>query len=201
MQTVLIASLLFDASDIGTTAFFPLLQEGFMVKAQVGCSMADMLREQFGLSSTYIEDRIRTAFLDGQPVDDFETVIISDGSTLALSAAMPGLVGATFRKGGMLASFRGTITHQSSNIGTELRQGIVSIKLFNFLAKEIGDAFLKRGIFINMQAAESFFSHQPDRFWAACKAARMYGQDLRVEQLPGINWSEREGFVYIRLDL
>ena len=33
--------------------------------------------------------------LDGKPVDDIGSSFLHDGSTLALSAAMPGLVGAT----------------------------------------------------------------------------------------------------------
>lgn len=200
MQTVLIASFLFDATDIGTTVFFPLLQEGFMVKAQVGGSMADMLREQFGLSSTYIEDRIRTAFLDGRPVDDFETAIISDGSTVALSAAMPGLVGATFRRGGLLAPFRNTITHSSST-GTKVQSGFVTIKLFNVLAREIGATFLKQGIFVGTQAAKRFFIMQPDIFWKACKEALIDSQKLCVEQLAGVIGLDREGLVLIRLVL
>lgn len=201
MRKVLTASFLFDASDIGTTVFFPLLRKGFMVKAHVGGSIADMLREQFGLSSTYIEDRIRTAFLDGKPVDDFETAIISDGSTMAFSAAMPGLVGATFRRGGLLAPFRNTITYSSSDTGTEVELGFVTIKLFNLLAREIGTTFLKQGIFISTQAAKRFFIMQPDIFWKACKEAMLDSQKLRVEQLPGIIGLDREGFVRIRLVL
>jgi len=75
--------------------FFPLLRQGFMVRARVGCSIKTMLCEQFGVSPEYMEDRIKTIFLDGKTVDDVDSAIIKDGSTLALSAAMPGLVGAT----------------------------------------------------------------------------------------------------------
>ena len=39
MQAILTASFLFDVTDSGTTAFFPLLQEGFNVKAQVDSSI------------------------------------------------------------------------------------------------------------------------------------------------------------------
>jgi hypothetical protein len=87
--------------------FFQLLQQGFAVKVQAGCSVKTLLCEQLGLSPEYLEERIQTIFLDGRPVDDVNSAIIEDGSTLALSAAMPGLAGATLRKGGYYAPMRG----------------------------------------------------------------------------------------------
>ena len=52
--------------------FFPLLQRGFMVKVQIGCSIKTILCEQFGLDPEYVEDRIQTIFLDGKMVDDID---------------------------------------------------------------------------------------------------------------------------------
>ena len=47
--------------------------------------LRDLLRNQFDVNPDYVKDRIRTAFLNGKPVDDFSTAIIESGATLALS--------------------------------------------------------------------------------------------------------------------
>ena len=121
---------------LGVVAFSSILQAGFRVNVQTGVSIEDLLSDQFDVNPEYVQGRIRTAFLNGKPVDDFSTTIMESGDTLALSAAMPGLVGATFRKGGYLAAFRGTITHRQTDTIIEERAGTVTIKLFNLLPRE-----------------------------------------------------------------
>ena len=65
-----------------------------MVETPVGCSVKTMLNNTLGMDDNYVEDRIKTIFLDAKPVDDINTACINDGSVLALSGAMPGLAGA-----------------------------------------------------------------------------------------------------------
>jgi hypothetical protein len=79
--------------------FFLLLQQGVKIRRRVGCSVDIFLREEIGAAPETIE-KIQSIMLDGKPVDDISSALIHDGSTLALSAAMPGLVGATLRRGG-----------------------------------------------------------------------------------------------------
>ena len=196
----LTAEFLFDTMDSGVVAFSSILQAGFRVNVQTGVSIRDLLCDQFDVNPDYVNDRIRTAFLNGKPVDDFSTAIMERGATLALSAAMPGLVGATFRKGGYLAAFRGTITHQQADTVVEDRAGAVLIKLFNLLPKEIGLTFLKRGIIVDSDTARWFFSDPPDAFRRGCKDILVDGQHVHADQL-----SERiasagpEGFAELRL--
>jgi len=95
-------------------SFFQLMQRGFMVKIRVGCSIKSLLCNQLGLSQEYLEERIQTILLDGRPVDDVESAIVKQESTLALSAALPGLVGATLRKGGYYAPLRSHISHSET---------------------------------------------------------------------------------------
>src|SRR3989304_1732354 len=123
--------LCFMIDDTRTSEFFQLLQRGFMLKAQVGCSIKRFLCEQVGLSPEYIAEKIQTVFLDGRPVDDLDSAIIKDGARLALSAAMPGLVGATMRRGGIYSSFRNTITHRETGARYAIGEGFVHLKLFN----------------------------------------------------------------------
>jgi hypothetical protein len=135
----------------------PLLQQGFQVAATVGCDIRTLLCDQFKLRPDYLSDRINTIFLNGKPVDDVATAVVDDGATLALSAAMPGLVGATFRKAGCLAAFRSSITYRKKGHSpAACRDGTVTIKLFNLLVGELGPLFLERGIWIDGSAWQEF---------------------------------------------
>ena len=83
--------LCFIAQGCWISRFFSLLQKGIIVRARSGCSLTAFLREQAEAAPETIE-KIQSIFLDGSPVDDLDRTIIKDGSILALSAAMPGLV-------------------------------------------------------------------------------------------------------------
>lgn len=199
IKAVLTAEFLFDTMDSGVVAFSSILQAGFKVNVHTGSSIKDLLCNQFDVNPDYVEDRIRTAFLNGKPVDDFSTAIIESGATLALSAAMPGLVGATFRKGGYLAAFRGTITHRRADTVAEDRTDVVSVKLFNLLAKEIGATFLTRGVIVDSDTARWFFSDPPDAFRRGCKSILVNGEDIHINQLSQTITSGSGGFVELRL--
>src|SRR6185369_18094764 len=92
-------------------AFYPMLQQGVNVPATVGCTLKSLLCDQFAIPADYVTDRITTVFLDNRPVDDLDRAIVQDGSRVTLSAAMPGLVGATMRRGGFYAALRQGISH------------------------------------------------------------------------------------------
>ena len=72
--------------------FFQFLQKGVRVEANTGCSVKRFLCDQLHMNPDYIEERVQTCFLDGKAVDDIETAMIRQGSTLTLSGAMPGLL-------------------------------------------------------------------------------------------------------------
>ena len=177
--------------------FFQFLQQGFRVKVQTGCTVKSLLCEQLGLDSEYIERRIKTLFLDGKPVDDVNSAIVRDGSTLALSAAMPGLVGAVLRRGGFYASMRSTISHREETEVERPQEGMVSLKLFNILLKEIGSAFLKKGIWIRGEDLQNLIQRQSDDFWAGCKEAIVDGKEWDLKKLSRIKWAAKD--VFLRL--
>ena len=70
--------------------FSPLLQRGVFCPLAARCSVQDFLTGQLGIDPAYVRDRIATVFVDGSVVDDLETATLQPGSTLTLSAAMPG---------------------------------------------------------------------------------------------------------------
>ncbi|MFZ3045276.1 MAG: hypothetical protein WA151_05130 [Desulfatirhabdiaceae bacterium] len=137
-----------------------LFQRGFRVHARVGCSVTEFLCHQIGIQPDYLQNRIQTIFLDGKAIDAPERSVITNGSTLALSAAMPGLAGATFRKGGKYAALRAGITDTASEIEAHIETGLVTVRLFNFIAAELGPLFLKQGIVIRGKDVENTFNNQ-----------------------------------------
>jgi len=169
-----------------------------MVKAEVGCSIKAFLCEQLGVSPEYLEDRIQTLFLDGKPVDDVNSAIIEHGSTLALSAAMPGFLGATLRKGSYYAAMRSEISYKKETESGPVQEGTVFLKLFNLLLGELGPAFLKQGIWLDGKILEDFFKSQSNDFWAGCKSARLNGERIDPDRLPGMNWANEQVFLQVQ---
>lgn len=162
--------------------FFPLLQRGIWLQAQVGCGVMSLLAGQFGVPEDYVIERITTLFLNGKPIDDLETSYVEDGATLALSAAMPGLVGATMRRGGHLAAMRGTITHQS-NQQELIGSGRIKVKLFNMVMKELGETFLTQGFCLSGIALGNLLDEQEDSFWQSFGVIILGDQQLPPSKL------------------
>ena len=129
-------------------AFFPMLQRGVTVQAAVGCPLRELLCDQFGIPEEYVAGRITTIFLDNRPVDDLEGSLIHEGSRVTLSAAMPGLVGATMRRSGFYAALRQGITHTEEGGDRKGGQGTIRLKLFNLLLPELAPLILARGILL-----------------------------------------------------
>jgi hypothetical protein len=100
--------------------FTALLQGGVAVRV-VARSVLGFLVEEVGLTPEYVRERITTVFLDGQVVDVLEGAMLRQGSRLALSAAMPGLVGATLRRSGPYAAMRAEITRTRSTSSRRAR--------------------------------------------------------------------------------
>jgi hypothetical protein len=153
-----------------------VVQNGFFLKIRRGCSLDAFLTEQIGLSREYIEERIQTVFLDGKPVDDLEASVIRDGSSLALSAAMPGLVGAAMRRGGFYGRLRSTITYRHTNDPGMAGEGLVHMKIFNLLMHELGPGLLRKGIFVPSNDLAGFLERQTEAFWAGCSVIALNGE-------------------------
>ena len=143
--------------------FFPLLQEGVTVPATVGCTLNSLLCDQFSIPSDYVTDRITTVFLDNRPVDDFDSTIVKDGSRITLSAAMPGVVGATMRRGGYYAAMRQGISHVADGNAVADECGAVRVKLFNLLLAELGPLVLARGLILDQTELTDLLQNLPDR--------------------------------------
>jgi len=77
---------------------------------------------------------------------------------------MPGLAGATLRRGGLYASLRSAINYRENAGNTAIREGIITVKLFNLLIEELGPLFLKNGIILESLELRNFFARQGTDF-------------------------------------
>jgi hypothetical protein len=182
-----ILSLRFTVDRKFFSLFIPSLQRGIKLKVRVGCSLNVLFGDQLGLKPEYVKERIKTVFLDGKPVDDLDAAFIQDGSTVTLSAAMPGLAGATLRRGGFFAVLRSQITHGAEEMPVPETEGYIFLKLFNLLISEMGPAFLQRGFYMFREDFRGFLANLPDEFWRGCRQARAGGIELQVDQVRSLN--------------
>lgn len=143
--------------------FYPLFQRGVTVPANIGCTLKNLLCDQFTIPADYVTKRITTIFLDNRPVDDLDRTIIQDGSRVTLSAAMPGLVGATMRRGGFYAALRQGISHVVDSGAVAGRSGTVRVKLFNLLLAELGPLVLARGLILERDELTDLLKSLPGR--------------------------------------
>ena len=168
--------------------FYQLLSKGFIIYAQTGCTVKELLCGQLGIKDDYLEERIQTIFLDNKTVDDTDSSVIGKGSVLSLSAAMPGLLGATLRKGGWYAPMRSQISHDNSIIPGTNKKGEVTIKLFNLIVRELGPLFLDQGVQVKGQDFIDIVAQNENVFIAGCKQALKNGKDIVPEKLMEVEW-------------
>ena len=129
--------------------YFPLLQQGVRIKAKAGWRVSELLYFALALSPADVANRIQTVFLNGIPVDDLEAHVVTNNAVLALSAAMPGLVGAALRMGSPLAPLRQIASPGKKHPNAPGQDVFITVKLFNLLVSEFGPSLLKRGIWLN----------------------------------------------------
>jgi hypothetical protein len=168
-----------------------------MMKAQVGCNLTNLFCEQFGISPEYFEERVQTIFLNGNPVDDAHSAVVKDRSHIALSGAMPGLVGAVLRKGGYYSSMRSEISYSKKGKTESSKEGVIFLKIFNLLLKDLGPAFLSKGIWLEGKKFQDFLKRQAEDFWREFCSAKMNGKDLQSQKLLTIKWPDRLVFLQV----
>jgi hypothetical protein len=177
--------------------FFSLLSAGFSVVGKAGYSINDLLSQGFGVPEAYINDRIQTIFLNGKAVDDSKSATLQDGAALALSAAMPGMVGSTFRKGGVFAGMRSQISHVTDLSVHHDSQIEVKLKLFNLIAKELGPAFLQKGVIIEGERFQNFALRFSEDLKAACISIHLNDEKTNVAGLLEINRKNKQVFLQV----
>lgn len=135
--------------------FTTLLQSGIEVKTTSDQTLGKFLNNFPGFTAEYLSETVQTVFLNGTAVDDLTLTFEGDAPVLALSAAMPGLAGAIFRKNSFHSALR-TETGTFSDVAAPQKSITVILKLFNSIARERGAEMLRRGICIRSAHLATF---------------------------------------------
>jgi hypothetical protein len=166
-----------------------LLARGFTIQARIGGTLSDLLGCQLGIGAEYLTNRVQTLFLNNSPVDDPEKTAVAEGDVIALSAAMPGLAGATLRKGGFYSRLRHGISHQAKDAKEiDQHKGIVTIRLFNVVAKELGPLFLERGVMVDAGTLQSFFKIAGPVLTSPAYTFILDGEEISIQALLENDW-------------
>lgn len=181
-------------------AFHPLLQTGVSLEAPTGISVKEFLCGVLGLSKEYLDTVVQTVFLNGKAVDDLDSAFIEKGATMTLSAAMPGLLGATLRRGSYYAAMRKEISYQGRQESSPSRMERIKVKVFNLLLEELGRVLLGRGIWVDGGDLRVLFGKLDERFWAGCREARLNDREMEPDTLRAAKWGEKEVFLQVTGD-
>ncbi len=171
-----------------------LLQRGFLVPVTGAVAVAELLTSLPGFSLKYVSERVQTIFVNGLPVDNTARELIA-GDTLALSAAMPGLAGAIFRRGGQHASLRTRPLPQQrqGTAGT----GNITLKLFNMVATETGPQLLEAGILIRGPVLARFLERQDKRMLPLMQQTQVNGATVPPPELAAI--AANNDFIFLTI--
>lgn len=180
-----------------------LFQSGVLLKVQVGASIKNLLCEQLSLDKTYVDKRISTIFLNSQPVDDIDKAIIKSSDTLALSSAMPGLIGATLRKGSHLAPLRDTITFREYRNNDDIQAyGLIHLKLFNLILQEVGPLLLKRGVMMEFEDVIELFYNKMSKKITGALDIYFNGETIGLNELrKGLQSSTEQQLILLKVKI
>ena len=176
-----------------------ILQTGILVKSNPLPTVGEFLFSLPGFTSQYIHDRIETIFLNGFPVDDIETVIDGPAPVLAISAAMPGLAGAIFRRNGFHAPLRTSANKTSPDSVQHSGQVLILLKFFNIIVSERGAAVLHNGCLMRSNNILRFMNYRPQLF-SDQLSLRCDDKQMNIPQMKSILQKSETVFLKIQED-
>ena len=149
--------------------FALLLQTGVFIPASQGLALQSFLCNVLGIDPSYLDQRVQTVFLNGLAVDDLSRAVIGPGARVALSAALPGLAGATMRRGGFYAGMRQGVTYVPAGVERCADDFLVNIRFFNMVGAELCERVLGRGVYVEADALKAFLQRRPEGFLAGMR--------------------------------
>jgi hypothetical protein len=165
-------------------AFFTtVLQYGVEIETRAP-SLGRFLVDCPGFSEDYILEAVQTIFLDGIAIDDLKTPLSGPHPVIALSAAMPGLAGAIFRKNGLHSSLR-TPLHALDSSRCDQGPMTVTLKLFNRIAREKGEGLLSPGAKMAASSLSAFLSKRTE-LHSRIKTVTVDTEVVSLEELPAV---------------
>lgn len=143
------------------TGFASLLQHGILYPVDRPVEIQPFLLSLPGFSADYIEKAVQTIFINGVAADSLDRCL-SCGGTLALSAAMPGLAGAIFRRQGLHGCLRSQPPAKDDS--TLPCSGYITLKLFNSVATDRVFDLMSQGILVEEKAFHDFVIRRESLF-------------------------------------
>jgi hypothetical protein len=151
------ADLTFLIAEQDLSFYTTLLQSGIEIKGMNGETLAAFLDRLPGFTPDYVAETVQTIFLDGTASDDLTVPLTGKNPVVALSAAMPGLAGAIFRRNSFHAALR-TRTSRDNRATGEDGPLLVTLKLFNSIAAERGPELLQTGVTVSSDRLLKFLA-------------------------------------------
>lgn len=183
-------------SSAAVNSFATLLQGGISLPAASGIPVGIFLNTLPGFDEKYITETIQTIFLDGNAIDDLQRPLTQTNHILALSAAMPGLAGAIFRRNSLCAALR-TQKDTSQPAPDQTQKIMVLLKLFNSIALEKGAGLLAKGGIFSGETLHSFFEQRP-KLHQDVISLRLDGQSLSPDHLSACIDMDKRYFLGIK---
>lgn len=141
--------------------FASLLQHGILVPVDQPVALIPFLLLLPGFTAGYIENTVQTIFINGVAADSLDRSLPA-GSTLALSAAMPGLAGAIFRRQGVHGSLRSQPVAKAEPSAPAC--GFITLKLFNSIAVDRINDLLTQGVLVTGKTFHDFAAKREHLF-------------------------------------
>lgn len=180
--------------------FYPILERGVTVTLAGETTVKGFLCDQLGLDPEFVETYVATMFLNGQPVDKIEQATIGNGDRLALSGAMPGLVGSVMRRSGLTSSFRASISHRE---GERQRQtsgrAAITVKVFNLMLAALAEPILRHGVLIGRDEWEDMLKGAGPDFWDNCRKVKLNGQEVPPQGGASLPWPETVSWINLNI--
>ena len=171
-------------------AFALLLQEGVFVPSSRDVSVHDFLCSFLEVDGRYLDERVRTVFLNGLAMDGLDSATLAPGDRLALSGTLPGLAGAVLRRGGFYAGMRESVTFSPRQARPGQGDFLVTVRFFNVVGADLAGRILSRGVFLNAAALAEFLRGRPPGFLTSARlsctgAMTAQGKDDVLQALAG----------------
>ena len=174
-----------------------LLQSGFFLAVPEACPVRLFLRDTMELDDAYMHTRLQTVFLNGLAVDDLDAAMVRPGCRLALSAALPGLVGATMRRGGFFASLRQNVTHPPERETPRTGPFLAEVRLFNLIGDDLSARMLARGVYVRAGKFLEFLRERPARFWDNLRSLTLGSVALSRDDLHQATWPRPDSLLLL----
>lgn len=182
-----------------TKKYTTLLQNGILVERNVPTPVGELLASLPGFTMQYIRERIETIFLNGLPVDDLETIITGPSPVLAISAVMPGLAGAIFRKNSFHAALRTSTSDSLADRSQSTEKIIIRLKFFNIIATEKGATILHNGCLMRSESVLKFINYRRNLF-SHLLSLRYDDKPISLDDLGSLLLTSKTVFLRIQED-